>query len=460
MGNLSSKQENKQGEETENASVPSTPISTPKTRVIEDDPRSPSTNIVRTPIQIGPNISKLNTPIIGVINTLAGESDDFSKDNLVMNVDPRSPSVEFTRTPIVAGNVPGKFRNKNLDHVKKQLTEFSPLKKVEKSENQSVEQVTPVKTVQGPILLEVTPITKKLEQAQKRKSYVGLLETNLDYVETNLDTVANKLNSLGASNDENIAEVDITEEEENIEICEVIEKENKISSEMENESDYDEMKEQQIQETVDNKTDEEIIETVVEESTESTDIQVKNEEECVNNISVEEPSTPDTTQESNISQTYVHKLEIISPIKETLEKISQIDQEIKDVIAHNPVVNFDESNPSRDFSQKVSNLIYEDQQNYERVAKVTRTKDDNRAPLSERSVNQHGRQKSINKLKVSDKPLMNKLDYSVSKIPVFKDKKSKSKVLKQCENTPPRQKHTTDVKVKKTQWDADNTLII
>lgn len=379
-----------------------------------------------------------------------------------MNVDPRSPSVEFTRTPIVTSNVPGKLRNKNLDNVKKQLTDFSPLKKSEKIENPSVEHGTPVKAVQGPILLEVTPITKKLEQAQKRKSYVGLLETNLDYVETNLDAVVKKLNSLNISRDENITEEEITKEEENIKpVDEVIEKEDILSAEMENEQPhYEEIEEQKVEEAVDNKTEEEIIETIVEENRESNDTVLKHEGEPSRNISAIVDES-ETTHESNISQSLVHKLEIISPIKETLEKISQIDQEIKDVIAHNPVVNFDETNPSRDFSQKVSNLIYEDQQCYEPIAKVTRAKDDNRAPLSERNVNQHGRQKSINKLKVSDKPLLNKPDYSVSKIPVFKDKKSKSKVLKQCENTPPRQKHSsTDVKVKKTQWDADSTLII
>lgn len=404
----------------------------------------------------------MNTPIIGVINTLPGESDDVTTDNVAMNVDPRSPSVEFTRTPIVTCNVPGKLRNKNLDNVKKQLTDFSPLKKSEKIENSSEEHGTPVKTVQGPILLEVTPITKKLEQAQKRKSYVGLLETNLDYVETNLDAVAKKLNALNISKNENITEEEIIKEEENIKpVDEVIEKEDKLSAEMENEPDYEEIEEQKVEEAVVNQTLQEMIETIVEENRESIDTELKNEAEPSRNISaiVDER---DTTQELNISQSIVHNIEIISPIKETLEKISQIDQEIKDVIAHNPVVNFDETNPSRDFSQKVSNLIYEDQQCYEPVAKLTRAKDDNRAPLSERNVNQHGRRKSsVNKLKVSDKPLLNKPDYSVSKIPVFKEKKSKSKVLKQCENTPPRQKHSsTDLKVKKTQWDADSTLII
>lgn len=53
MGNPGSKLEhNKKSDELGDASVPSTPISTPKTRVIDNDPRSPSTNIVRTPIQV------------------------------------------------------------------------------------------------------------------------------------------------------------------------------------------------------------------------------------------------------------------------------------------------------------------------------------------------------------------------------------------------------------------------
>lgn len=91
--------------------------------------------------------------------------------------DPRSPTTEFERTPIVVA-LPGKLHNKNLDNARKQLVAVTPAGKV-------------LQRRHSPKLLESSP-AKQTRDASKRRSLVGVLETNLDFKETDLDEVIQK----------------------------------------------------------------------------------------------------------------------------------------------------------------------------------------------------------------------------------------------------------------------------
>lgn len=98
--------------------------------------------------------------------------------------DPRSPTTEFTRTPIMTTNTnkhsksETALQNKGTDNVRKILL-CSNAYKTLCQQNQKENMM--------PRLLETS--TKIVKQAEKRKSFVGLLETNLDFQETDLDNV-------------------------------------------------------------------------------------------------------------------------------------------------------------------------------------------------------------------------------------------------------------------------------
>lgn len=83
--------------------------------------------------------------------------------------------MEFERTPIV---LPEKLHNKNLDNARKQLVTLTPAAKVLQQRSKP------------PKLIETSPAIQKCEN--KRKSMVGVLETNLDFTETDLDQVIQK----------------------------------------------------------------------------------------------------------------------------------------------------------------------------------------------------------------------------------------------------------------------------
>lgn len=346
-----------------------------------------------------------------------------------VHIDPRSPSVEFTRTPIALTNAkliksvnqPVKLRNKNLDLVRQHFTNFSPMKPhgtniitVKNKLNK-----TEVKVNQGPILLAASPYTKKVVDnaildKEKRKSFLGLLETDLDFVETDLDSVIHN------------GRKDIVEDDK----------------------------------------------VIVEED--ETDLD--NEEQkivAVDDETIEDPGLKEeNTLEMSVKEKLHHNKEaFVSPIKEALEKMSKIDQEIKDVIASVqtslPPFEMEGDSLSTAFDKKVTNLIYEDQtvpKTLKSATNVANLGTGNRTPLGERNINHNtSSKKSTHKLKVHDQPLnLNKKDYAVSKIPVFKEKKGNNKkaLMQQCENTPPRQKLTDQQKPRNTQWDGDNTLII
>ncbi|XP_044266369.1 cell division cycle-associated protein 3-like [Tribolium madens] len=172
-----SNQEEDHQEDSQNVSTPSTPILTPL------DPRSPSANIARTPLELilrGETIE--NSP-----NIIENATQDTNETvNLVLGIDPRSPTVEFNRTPIIVGAVtkekqPKLLKNKNLDNVRKFEIQTTP-KAVEKKS-----------IIVPPKLLSTSPVSL-VTNYNKRKSVVGLLETNIDFTETDLDSVQAKAN--------------------------------------------------------------------------------------------------------------------------------------------------------------------------------------------------------------------------------------------------------------------------
>jgi hypothetical protein len=170
-------------------SVPSSPILTPL------DPRSPSVNIARTPLELI-LASATNKEACDAMEEDNVETKDLV--NVILGIDPRSPTVEFNRTPIIVGTVPKettlKLQNKNLDNVRK-----------------SIIQTTPVTTGRKPAsvppkLLGSSPISV-ISNYNKRKSFAGLLETNIDFTETDLDTVCQAKDDLNKSLPVNIKDL-------------------------------------------------------------------------------------------------------------------------------------------------------------------------------------------------------------------------------------------------------------
>ncbi|KAF5284148.1 hypothetical protein FQR65_LT00148 [Abscondita terminalis] len=144
-------------------------VSTPEIRRLNEDPRSPSSDILRTPIEV------MRTPVRKVTTTFSVEEEQ--------EVDPRSPNTEYSRTPI---QVP--IHNKHLDTAR-QTAGCTPK------------------------LLQSS--TKIVKQENKRNSFVGLLETNIDFVETDLDNVAStvedqEIKSLNEELFEDIEELELS----------------------------------------------------------------------------------------------------------------------------------------------------------------------------------------------------------------------------------------------------------
>lgn len=288
----------------------------------------------------------------------------------VLADDPRSPTMEFERTPIVVEALPKKLHNKNLDNVRKQLVALTPAGKILKN-------------------IETSP---KID-SNKRKSMVGVLETNLDFKETDLDEVIQKkleCNSLEEFN-------------KSIGVYEEIDADPRSPT-----SDFV-------------RTPLQILKKVGEITLNDT------------NNTKENLSSEDDEEEND-------------------EKLLQI-------------VPKDELTVVRNFDKKLTNLIYEDKTD-DLIQKPAKTKENNlcRTPLGVRNCieqnNGNGNNKIVSKLRVSDKPL--KTHVTSSRIPVFKEKRGKG-VLQQCENTPPRSMPESTIankSKKKSQWDADRTLVI
>lgn len=240
---------------------------------------------------------------------------------------------------------------------------------------------TPISKIRPPKLLESSPISAKVE-INKRKSFVGLLETNIDYIETDLD-VAQKEKYV--QNNEETIDCDVG--------TEMIENQASVN------------------------TEEELNEK----------ISVVNLDESQSEI---ESSTLKTDEEEIFAE------EVILPPQNTTN-IVNITADVKD------------------FDKKLTNLIYEDDESIKLPKSNLLKENTNRTPLATRN-NHSEPKKSVQKLKVSDQP--RKSDGAISKIPVLKEKRLKKYI--QCENTPPRNVNKVGLKAKKSQWDADKTLVI
>lgn len=274
--------------------------------------------------------------------------------------DPRSPTTEFERTPIIVPQknhkLLQKLHNKNLDNARKQLVTITPNSK----------------RIPSPKLLETTPVAYKTEN--KRKSMVGVLETNLDFKETDLDEVIQK----------------------KLECDNLVDFNKSIGI-------YEEIDADPRSPTLDfARTPLQVLKKVGE-------IQLNdshNSQESLNSVEEEEP--------------------VVLPK--------------------------DELTVVKNFDKKLTNLIYEDKK-VDIVQKTVKSKDTgSRTPLGARNCNEQNG-KVVSKLRVSDRPLKS------SKIPVFREKRGKGVV--QCENTPPRSMPESTInKPKKSQWDADRTLLI
>ncbi|CAH0557979.1 unnamed protein product [Brassicogethes aeneus] len=438
-------------------SVPSTPILTPKNVKNIDvngfDPRSPTANICRTPIQV------------------LLDEENASPDKVTLGMDPRSPAVEFTRTPIVV-----------------KATDEDLLRKVQRRN-----LLNPSKNVVAPRLLESSPITTKPE-ANKRKSLVGILETNVDFMETDLDFVMQQkkkdvLHRVDIVKNDNmdprsptaefmrtplqiarkIGEIELNDEEikESIEekraeeqflekLDDIINenKEKDVVDEGNLEEDFNEHIIEKLERSLE---DQQFLEKLDEITDEKEEVNVKldtNNEEIVEETEAE--ITPSLVEEIKKIQ---EEIEQEYPLPESIKTIENSLKTKIPELQITPIANVTQN--VREFDKKLTHLIYEDK-DLVVLPRVVKLRENNRTPLGNR--NSTGEIRNVPKLKVSDKPRKSdghnkKSEYAVSKIPVFKEKGKKMQV--QCENTPPMNMDLKPrVNKRKSHWDNDNTMVI
>lgn len=472
MGSLLSKDSKQQDDVSVEKSTPTKPILTPNSRISEIDPRSPSTNICRTPIEIS------GTPSINEFSV----NDTFNLNSpAVLNkvlLDPRSPAVEFMRTPIV---VPEKkrttLRNKNFDNV---LLNGTP-------------------KLTKPILLDITPENQTATHSSKRKSVAGYLETNLDFVETNLDEVilrkslsnlctksdytpiksmlscidkvsnddkdlTNSLHKLVTEDEilisitnkeENIAQIqnimdDIIDEVFKIEdikidiiprIVAISPKPRKIIKSFDKK-----MKELIYEECKLEASNNILLEEIMSEDKKENQIEIENNTivlqnsgDIINNDSNDKDANVldvVPNEENQNTETYTDKI----VVKDANINAKEI---CKTNILQEKGTRSD-TNKTRitSYVKEIKNrekTVIKDVENFDVIKRV---------PLTDR--NGSNKNRTIPKLRVHDKP--RKCQYSVSKIPQFKGKRFAKLPQTQCENTPPRKNASV--------WDNEETLVI
>lgn len=409
------------------------------------DPRSPTTEFYRTPILL--NTSKNNLLLNSSEDNIEVFHSPVVANTKVLGLDPRSPTNEFVRTPIVIStsndNLLKVLHNKNLDKVIQSEICTTPTYK---------------KEIITPKLLGSSPI-KKRNDAYKRKSFVGLLETNIDFTETDIDAVLKEKCRIKDNESDAIFDSDMKKKDDKILPNEVG---NKLVIELKGNVDNAETKEDFN--TLPNHTNlenevafetqsdfnlNEVVDILVNESKDIVNVKI---EECL--ISKEEVLLERTTEKLEESGKSINEvpLESKSAPLTPRKNISQLNSAPKSAPVTPPLVNI--TADVKELDKKLTNLIYEDQ-DIVVCPRIVQLKDVlERSPLRNRNKIESDIRKSAQKLKVSDKP--RKSDFAVSKIPVFKTT-AKSKI--QCENTPPRNMETKTKNTKKTKWDNNDVTL-
>lgn len=410
------------------------------------DPRSPSTAFYRTPILL--NTSKNNLLLNSSDDNVDSYSSPAAPKTKVLGFDPRSPTNEFVRTPIVVPDDPNtplikKIHNKNLEKVIQSEICTTPTLKKDKI---------------NPKLLESSPV-KRRNDSYKRKSFVGLLETNIDFTETDIDAVLKEKCRIRESIDTeelefetNLQEKDEilhrNNEPDDIELETNCFEENVASNADQDKILPNENLEDKLEE-VDNFDLNAIVDLIVKESKEQDCANTK--DIILHEENVEKIDNLTDKQENETFQKEAPKIKS-APLTPTTNVQPKPKSESKSAPDTPPFVNI--TADMKELDKKLTNLIYEDQ-DIVVCPRIVQLKDVlERSPLKNRNRSQSENKKSGQKLKVSDKP--RKSDFAVSKIPVF-NKTSKNTV--QCENTPPRNMERKGRNGKKSQWDSNDVTL-
>nr|CAH7748704.1 unnamed protein product [Callosobruchus chinensis] len=448
-------------------SLPSVPILTPiAIRKNEFDPRSPSYNIARTPLEI-------LTAATDKLEKLYEENATPVKNSAyVLADDPRSPTTEFKRTPIVINDKEDllkKVHNKNLE------------KRLQGNIDTTNGAVKP--NIVPPKLLESSPI-KARPDANKRKSFVGLLETNIDYTETDIDVVFQEKCKVALETPKKIAIVeteDIDPRSPTTQFLrtpiQIVRKigEIKLNGELSFDEDCEEQT--QYEDCIKDILTGIVDKVLYEHDLAPDEVDLNVEQELSTKVDVigladspkilaKEAVQPklieteyeDPTFETNIGivleREHIHSAPVTPPRIKSIEAKALLDKQIKSA-PMSPQVN--KQVDVKELDKKLTDLIYEDTDLVVCPRVVTLKDYSVRSPLQNWN-GEIGNKKSAPKLKVSDKP--RKSDQGViSKIPVFKEKVKRNV---QCENTPPRivEKKKTKPKPQSCLWDPDTTLYL
>lgn len=396
------------------------------------------------------------------------ESPIYNK-HILLGIDPRSPTTDFKRTPIVINasenELPKAIFNKNLEKVIQSELRTPKLRNDRVASN-----------VRQPKLLDSSPIQPKPE-TYKRKSFVGLLETNIDFTETDIDVVFQEKCKGSLDSFKVITKIDVVQNQ-NVDPrspttdflrtpIQIIKKIGEIDL---NKDDYN--SEPRTIELQDNLQDgvenicPEIDPPKLEESSEEQlfqdnegDSPKSNPDENIQVSTVANNVQDETHEDSDVCESKLQKLmvgEKVTMNDDTFGSNNTIHEDIpngtksapvtpphmnifeeeilhqkrhKSAPATPPCTNLD----TKDLDTKIAHSIYEDDDIVvcPRVVQIKEYVE--RSPLRIWNGTESDRKKSGQKLKVSDKP--RKSD-GLCKIPIYKERVKKSNI--QCENTPPR----------------------